>query len=57
MATERARRGGCTVRWKGEYHMTTDPEISDRAVMRSFNAIQRWLLRTAGVDRFLVLRR
>ena len=49
--------GGCTIRWKGEDHVTTDPVITDRSALRFFNAIQRWLLRAAGIDRFLVLRR
>jgi deazaflavin-dependent oxidoreductase (nitroreductase family) len=49
--------GGCTVRWKGEDHPTTDPVIADASALRWFNPVQRWLLRAARVDRFLVLRR
>jgi hypothetical protein len=48
--------GGCTVRWKGD-HATTDPAIVGRTALASFSPAQRWLLRAAGVERFLTLRR
>ena len=49
--------GGCTVRWKGADHEATHPEVIGQEALVFFNAVQRWLLGIAGVDRYLVMRR
>jgi deazaflavin-dependent oxidoreductase (nitroreductase family) len=50
--------GECVVRWKGVDHPAVEPRIIDWAAARSaFNPLQRLVMETARVDRYLSLRR
>ena len=50
--------GGCSIRWRGEDHPATEPRVvGAAAVATAYSPVQRWILRTAGVARFLHLRR
>lgn len=50
--------GGCTLRWRGEDLVMTDPSIvgTDQAAS-AFPLAQRWMMRAAGVHSFIRLRR
>lgn len=49
--------GGCTVRWRARDYAVADPQIVGFEDARhAFNPMQRWILRTAGVQRFIRLR-
>jgi deazaflavin-dependent oxidoreductase (nitroreductase family) len=49
--------GGCTLRWRGEDLVMAEPTIvgTDKAAS-AFPLAQRWMLRAAGVQRFIRLR-
>jgi deazaflavin-dependent oxidoreductase (nitroreductase family) len=52
--------GGCTVRWRGEDHVTVHPVVVDRATAMSaargaFRAPERLMLRMLGITHFLRL--
>ncbi len=49
--------GGCTLRWRGEDLVMTDPTIvgRDKAAF-AFPLVQRWMMRAAGTQRFIRLR-
>ena len=50
--------GGCTIRWRGEDHRTTEPVvIGVEEAGSAFSPAQRAILRAAGVRSFLRLRR
>src|SRR4051812_41964595 len=50
--------GGCTVRWKGRDIATTEPALVGEAeASAAFNRIERPVIRAAGLDSFLRLRR
>ena len=50
--------GGCTIRWRGRNHRTTEPVVIgfDKAG-HTFSPFQRMLLRAIGVKKFVRLRR
>jgi len=50
--------GGCTLRWRGEDLVVTEPTMVgvDEAAA-AFPRMQRWIMRTVGVTRVLRLRR
>jgi deazaflavin-dependent oxidoreductase (nitroreductase family) len=50
--------GGCAIRWRAADHVATDPAIIgyDEAAP-AFAPVQRWILRRAGVSRFIRLSR
>jgi deazaflavin-dependent oxidoreductase (nitroreductase family) len=49
--------GGCTLRWRGEDHLVTEPTLvgMDEAAA-AFPPILRWAMRMAGVTRIIRLR-
>jgi deazaflavin-dependent oxidoreductase (nitroreductase family) len=50
--------GGCTIRWRAAEHPAVDPAIIRyEEGAPAFAPIQRWLLRRAGVSRFVRLSR
>jgi deazaflavin-dependent oxidoreductase (nitroreductase family) len=50
--------GGCTIRWRGADHRTTEPQVIGIGdASEAFTLIQRWFLGAAGVSTFLRLRR
>ena len=50
--------GGCTIRWRGVDHAVVDPRVIGIAeAAAAFTPVQRWILRAAGVARFIHLRR
>lgn len=50
--------GGCTIRWRGADIVTNDPKlVGMEDVASAFSPIQRWILRTVGVSRFVRLQR
>jgi deazaflavin-dependent oxidoreductase (nitroreductase family) len=48
--------GGCVVRWKGQEHQMTDPEIVEDAGVVAFAKWERTALRALGIKQFLRLR-
>ena len=53
-----AAAGGCTIRWHGSLHEMSDPlVIGPEEAAGAFTAVQRSVLRSAGVSSFLRLRR
>jgi len=50
--------GGCTLRWRGEDHLVTEPTLvgTDEAAA-AFPPILRWAMRMTGVTRIIRLRR
>jgi deazaflavin-dependent oxidoreductase (nitroreductase family) len=50
--------GGCTVHWKGRDIAATEPALVGRAeASAAFNRLERPVIRAAGLDSFLRLRR
>jgi deazaflavin-dependent oxidoreductase (nitroreductase family) len=50
--------GGCSLRWRGEDHVATEPVVIGFAeAAPAFSRVQRAILRVAGVTSFLQLRR
>jgi deazaflavin-dependent oxidoreductase (nitroreductase family) len=48
---------GCTLRWRArDFAMTSPRVIGTDEAANAFHPIQRWILRTAGVKRFIRLR-
>ncbi len=49
--------GCCTLRWRGEDLVMTDPTVvgGDKAAS-AFPLVQRWMMRVAGTQRFMRLR-
>jgi deazaflavin-dependent oxidoreductase (nitroreductase family) len=49
--------GSCSMRWRGEDRGLIEPAVVDYAdAAAAFTPVQRWILRIAGVERFLRLR-
>jgi deazaflavin-dependent oxidoreductase (nitroreductase family) len=50
--------GGCTIRWQAAEHPATAPSIIGyEEAAPAFSPMQRWILRRAGVSRFVRLSR
>ena len=48
---------GCTLRWRARDYAVSDPRIiGAEEAAAAFHPLQRWILRTAGVRRFMRLR-
>ena len=48
--------GSCTLRWRGEDLLLTDPEVAGPELVTAFNRVQRWGLRVRGVRQYMRLR-
>jgi deazaflavin-dependent oxidoreductase (nitroreductase family) len=49
--------GDAVIRWKGRDYSEVDPQVVDWTIAKAnFNAVERAVLRRAGINRFLLLR-
>lgn len=49
---------GCTIRWKGIYYTTTDPQLVDKAAaLAAANGLQRAAIKRGSFPAFLQLKR